>query len=85
MRDDLLERVLDHQNMQRAWKQVKANGGAAGVEGMTIEAFPAFARAQWSSIGQALKEGTYQPAPVRQQGIPKPDGGRAPARDSSDS
>jgi RNA-directed DNA polymerase len=75
LRDDLIERVLDHQNMHRAWKQVKANGGAAGVDGMTIEEFPAFARTAWSSIGQALRDGTYQPAPVRRQAIAKPGGG----------
>ena len=75
LRDDLLEQVLDPQNMQRAWKQVKANGGAAGVDGMPIEAFPAFVHAHWSTIRQALEDGTYQPAPVRQHGIAKPDGG----------
>ncbi len=75
LRDDLMMRVLDRANVQRAWKQVKANGGAAGIDGMTIEAFPAFVRAQWSTIRQALEDGTYQPAPVRQHGIPKPGGG----------
>ncbi len=75
LREDLMRRVLDRANVQRAWKQVKANGGAAGVDGMIIDEFPAFARAQWSTIRQALEDGTYQPAPVRQHGIPKPDGG----------
>lgn len=75
LRDDLIERVLDPANVQRAWKQVKANGGAAGVDGMTIEAFPAFARTAWPSIRQALRDGTYQPAPVRRHGIAKPGGG----------
>ncbi len=75
LRDDLMRRVLDRANVQRAWKQVKANGGAAGVDGMTIEAFPALVRAQWSTIRQALQDGTYQPAPVRQHGIPKLGGG----------
>ncbi len=75
LRDDLMRRVLDRANVQRAWKQVKANAGAAGVDGMTIDEFPAFARAQWSTIRQALQDGTYQPAPVRQHGIAKPGGG----------
>ena len=74
LHDDLLERVLDQQNMQRAWKQVKANGGAAGIDGMTIDAFPDFVRAAWSNIRQALEDGTYQPAPVRRRAIPKPNG-----------
>ena len=75
LREDLLERVLDSANVQRAWKQVKANGGAAGVDGLTIEAFPAFARTQWPTIRQALRDGTYQPAPVRRHVIAKPGGG----------
>jgi len=76
LRDDLMGRILDHTNLLRAWKQVKANGGAAGIDGMTIDEFPAFVRTQWSDIRQALEDGTYQPAPVRQQGIAKPDGGQ---------
>ena len=57
LRDDLMRRVLDRANVQRAWKQVKANGGAAGVDGMTIDEFPAFAHTQWSTIRQALEDG----------------------------
>ncbi len=72
--DDLLERVLASANLKLAWKQVKANQGAAGVDGMSIEAFPAFAREHWSSVRKALLDGTYQPTPLRQQMIPKPDG-----------
>jgi RNA-directed DNA polymerase len=40
-----MERVLDRANLQRAWKQVKANRGAPGIDGMTVDDFPAFARA----------------------------------------
>ncbi len=71
-----MERVLESNNLRRAWKQVKANKGAPGVDGMSIEEFPAFARENWPSIGQALKEGTYQPSPVRHKAIPKPHGGQ---------
>ena len=42
--DDLMERVLAPENLRKAWQQVKANHGAPGVDGMTIEDFPAFAR-----------------------------------------
>ena len=45
--DDLLERVLTPENLRKAWHQVKANHGAPGVDGMTIEDFPAFAREHW--------------------------------------
>ena len=75
LRDNLMASVLKRSNLQRAWKQVKANGGAAGVDGMTIEAFPDFVQTQWSSIRQALKDGLYEPAPVRRKAIPKPNGG----------
>ena len=72
--EDLLERVLASANLKLAWKQVKANQGAAGVDGMSIEAFPSFAKEHWPSLRKALLDGTYQPSPLRQQLIPKPDG-----------
>jgi RNA-directed DNA polymerase len=69
--DDLMERVLAPENLRKAWRQVKANQGAPGVDGMTIEEFPAFARAHWPRIRQALRDETYQPSPVRRTEIPK--------------
>ena len=45
LHDNLMERVLDRASLQRAWKQVKANRGAPGIDGMTVDDFPAFARA----------------------------------------
>ncbi len=75
LHDDLMERVLDRANMQRAWKRVKANKGAPGVDGMRIEEFTGFARLHWAGIHQALRDGRYQPQPVRRVSIPKPNGG----------
>jgi RNA-directed DNA polymerase len=69
--DDLMGRVLTPENLRKAWHQVKANHGAPGVDGMTIEDFPAFAREHWPSIRQALRDETYQPSPVRRAEIPK--------------
>jgi RNA-directed DNA polymerase len=69
--EDLMERVLAPENLRNAWRQVKANHGAPGVDGMTIEDFPAFAREHWPSIRQALRDETYQPSPVRRTEIPK--------------
>ena len=66
--------MLAPENRRKAWRQVKANHGAPGVDGMTVEDFPAFAREHWASIRKALKEGTYQPAPVRRTEIPKRQG-----------
>jgi RNA-directed DNA polymerase len=75
LHEDLMARVMDRANLQRAWKRVKANGGAPGVDGMAVDEFPAFAREHWPTIRQALLEGTYQPAPVRRVRIPKRQGG----------
>jgi RNA-directed DNA polymerase len=72
--DDLMERVLAPENLRTAWRQVKANHGAPGVDGMTVEDFPAFAREHWPRIRQALQDETYQPAPVRRTEIPKRQG-----------
>ena len=76
--EDLLERILSPENLQRAWLRVKANGGAAGVDGMTITQFPAFARQHWGKIRSRLLAGTYHPAPVRRVFIPKPNGDLRP-------
>lgn len=75
LHDDLMARVLDPENLQRAWKRVKANRGAPGIDGMRIEDFAEFARSQWAEIRQQLSDGTYQPQPVRRVSIPKPGGG----------
>jgi RNA-directed DNA polymerase len=75
LHDDLMARVLDSANVRRAWKRVKANRGAPGIDGMRIEDFPAFARSHWAEIRQPLSNGTYPPQPVRRVSIPKPGGG----------
>ncbi len=72
---DLMSRVLDRSNMQRAWKQVRANRGAPGIDRMTVEEFPGFARVGCSGIRESLRDGSYAPQPVRQKAIPKPGGG----------
>jgi RNA-directed DNA polymerase len=74
----LLERVLAPENLESAWKRVKANKGAPGIDEMTIAEFPAFFRANWTRLCSALKEGTYCPAPVRRVFIAKPDGSLRP-------
>ena len=60
-----LEQVLEASNMQRAWQRVRRNRGAPGIDGMTIDEFPAFARVHWERISSQLREGAYRPAPVR--------------------
>jgi RNA-directed DNA polymerase len=70
-----MERILERNNVQRAWTRVKSNRGAAGIDGMTIGDFPDYAKAHWAEIRTFLIDGTYQPQPVRQVVIPKPRGG----------
>jgi RNA-directed DNA polymerase len=70
----LLESALTRQNLQAAWKRVKANKGAAGVDGLDIEQTARAIRTNWSQIRQELLTGTYRPSPVRRVMIPKPDG-----------
>jgi RNA-directed DNA polymerase len=74
----MMEQILASENLHAAWRRVKANAGAPGVDGMTVEAFPAFARTHWPRIRSALMAGTYRPAPVRRVFIPKPDGTKRP-------
>jgi RNA-directed DNA polymerase len=74
----LLERVLSKENMQKAWKQVKANKGAPGIDDVSVEEFPDFAINQWDSIRKSIFAGIYQPLPVRRVEIPKATGGTRP-------
>jgi hypothetical protein len=70
----LLAQVLARENMQRAWKRVKANKGAAGVDGMDIAETGRYLVTALPTIRNQLMAGTYRPSPVRRVGIPKPDG-----------
>jgi RNA-directed DNA polymerase len=70
----LLEAALERENLQAAWRRVKANRGAAGVDGLDIEHTAQVLRTRWPQIRQSLLAGTYRPSPVRKVMIPKPDG-----------
>lgn len=70
----LLEAALTRENLQAAWKRVKANKGGAGVDGLEMEQTAQMLRTRWPQIRQALLAGTYRPSPVRKVLIPKPDG-----------
>ena len=61
----MIEEILDPENYAQAWQRVKANKGAPGIDGMTVDDFPAFAREQWPRIAIAIREGNYRPAPVK--------------------
>ena len=57
---------------------MKANKGAPGIDNMSIEEFPEFARNQWGNIRESIFAGTYKPSPVRRVEIPKATGGTRP-------
>ena len=76
--DQLLECILSAENVSRAWKQVRANKGAPGIDGVTVEDFPYAYRECWPEIRSTILEGSYIPSPVLRVEIPKPDGSRRP-------
>src|SRR5579864_8948074 len=73
--DRLMEEVCERENLKEALRQVKANKGSSGVDGMTVVALPDYLRQHWPAIREQLLNGTYEPKPVRRVEIPKPDGG----------
>ena len=70
----LLQAALTRENLQRAWTRVRANKGAAGVDGLDIAQTAALPKTEWPAIRDRLLRGRYRPAPVRRVSIPKPDG-----------
>jgi RNA-directed DNA polymerase len=67
----LIDKVYRRKNLQLAWEKVKANGGAGGIDGQTLEKFEAQLEQQLDRMHQELKEDAYRPEPVRQVAIPK--------------
>ena len=70
----LMEEVLRRENVLAAYKRVVRNGGAAGVDGMTVDDLMAYCREHWAQTREELLSGRYKPQPVRRVEIPKPDG-----------
>ena len=73
--ESLIAAVVDQANVEQAWRNVKANRGAPGPDGITLTEFPAWFRLHWPAIRLQLLDGTYRPSPVRRVSIAKPDGG----------
>src|SRR6202022_3449791 len=71
----LVEEVSEGENLKAALRQVKANKGSAGVDGMTVGQITDYLKQHWPAIREQLLNGTYEPKPVRRVEIPKPDGG----------
>lgn len=72
---DLMERICERDNLNRAYRKVKANRGAPGVDGMTLAALPAWLAEHKDELIAALLSCEYEPKPVRGVQIPKPGGG----------
>jgi len=72
---DLLERILNRGNLNRAYKRVKANKGAPGIDRMTVEDALPWLREHREELLNKIRSGKYEPQPVRRKEIPKPDGG----------
>ncbi len=74
----LLERILSPENIGEAWKRVRRNRGAPGIDGVTVDEFPDAFRKRWPEICATIFAGEYVPSPVLRVEIPKPDGSLRP-------
>ncbi len=73
---DLLEKVLSRENLNRAYKRVKANKGASGVDGMTVDEALPWLKEHRDELLDEIRNGKYKPSPVRRVEIPKDNGGK---------
>lgn len=71
----LLEQVFRFDNLERAYKQVRSNGGSCGVDGMSVKDFGSWFSTHYQALQLEIQEGNYQPQAVRGIKIPKPQGG----------
>lgn len=74
----LIDKVWNWKNLNEAWKKVKQNKGAGGVDRVSIEAFEANLEQNLNEIQRLLKQDRYVPNPVKRVYIPKPDGTKRP-------
>jgi RNA-directed DNA polymerase len=73
--EQLMEKVVDRDNLLMALRNVKRNGGAPGIDGMTVEELPDYLKRKWPKIRGQLLDGKYVPLPVKRVEIRKPGGG----------
>ncbi len=74
----LLERIIDRNNLNLAFKRVKSNKGSHGIDGMKVDELLQYLKENGDSLRQSLLDGSYKPNPVRRVEIPKPDGKKRP-------
>jgi RNA-directed DNA polymerase len=70
--EQLMEEVVERHNMQAALKQVRANKGSAGIDGMSVDELPDFLKVHWPEIKDQLLDGSYRPMVIKRVEIPKP-------------
>lgn len=75
MHESVMEQVVSAENAREALKAVVANGGAAGIDGMTTGQLSAHVERHWESLAAKLLAGRFTPSPVRRVEIAKPSGG----------
>jgi RNA-directed DNA polymerase len=73
--ENLMEEICNLKNLNKAYKQVKANKGAAGVDGMTVQELGSYIGQHKEKLIKSLLDGSYKPQEVRSVEIPKSDGG----------
>ena len=73
--EGLIEQMIERGNLEAAWKRVRSNQGAAGVDSLDIEGTATLIRREWGAIKARLSAGTYRPRSVRRVEIPKANGG----------
>jgi len=73
--EGLWEQIFSRENLFAALERVQKNGGAPGIDGMTVKELPDHLRKHWAGIRAKLDRGTYVPSPVKRVSIPKPNGG----------
>ena len=71
----MLEEILDIRNVQKAFRQVTANKGAGGIDGMQTDELRDYLNANWQRLRKDILEGNYRPQAVRKAEIRKPQGG----------
>jgi RNA-directed DNA polymerase len=73
-----MEAIVERDNLKKALAQVKRNKGAAGIDGMSVDALAPHLKEHWLTIRAQLLDGSYRPQPVRRVEIPKATGGKRP-------
>ncbi len=73
--DKLMEKVIEANNLEQAYKRVVGNRGAAGIDQMSTRELAQWLEEHKNELIKTLLEGTYEPTPVKRVDIPKPKGG----------